>query len=1020
MRWRSPVVVFDVLGPVQVRRPDGPSWTPTGLQGLLLGLLLVHAGRPVSVDEIIDALWGGLTDSRTTHRLQTHVHRLRRALGPGVAITAEGGSYCLAAQGCDLDSDRFRRLMREAHQVMASDPARAVDLLRTSLDLWTGRPYQGLDHPLLTGEAERLEELRLCALEDLHHTEIVRGRTDAVTAELPALLREHPLRERLYEIQMLGQALTGRRADALATYRKARRTLAEELGVEPGVRLRRLEQDVLDGRDLSGVAPAPHQAGEAVSGAADGVADPPEAHVQVQQVSRPSELPGPPARLCGRTDELALVDHAVRSRAGVIAFTGVGGVGKTTLALHWAHTAVNAFPDGQLYAALGGFGPDAPLPPERVLGGFLRALGLDSRELPESTAERAAMFRSRVAGRRMLILLDDAATADQVRPLLPGTDHCQVVITSRDALSGLAVTDGALRVPVRPLPTAESRHLLTEELGGDAAALSPDTLTEVAEACGGIPLAVRLAADLVRDQAADRLQDLLAELRAPDGRLGALSRRSGSGSLREVLARSVHRLDDDAHLVLRRLGDLPGHSHDLRSVRVVTGLERRAAARAVDSLVRAHLVDRLPPRRLMLHDLVRDYARELAAVQDGGRPLGEAFAAYCEQQLRTARSAQAMVTPVDHQDPRTVAPLFDDRASAARWLDCTLETLLATAERAAAHGPLDFAPQLSALLRRHLDEHHRHDEMERLHRAALRAAQAQGSPSGEDTAQHNLGILALRRGRPSVAREHLRASLEIAERIEDDERSAASRNFLAGAYAAERDLGKAVHHLQESIGIYRRLKLPTVIHPLTNLATMRRWTGRSHLAMPLLQEALALAEQAEPADRPRYRLGPQNEMTAVQVARRDPQGALHAAEEALELSQRLGRWPKASATLAWRGTALWQQGRTEEAVRQIRDALDLAEAHQVSLGLATAHNGLAEVFRDLGRLTASEEHHRAALEHAGVAWEEELRAHRGLSETCRLTGRVTEAEAHLAAGLRICEAVDHQDTADLRRMLSAG
>ncbi|MBN6041055.1 BTAD domain-containing putative transcriptional regulator [Amycolatopsis sp. 195334CR] len=467
---------FRVLGPVAVRRGERTEVLTGSLRRTLLGVLLARRGRPVPVDVLTDALWGERPDPRAPKKLQLHVHRLRAILDVPERLSFGTAGYRLEVRPGELDADRFEALAEAGIATARREPQRAVESLRAALALWQGNAFAEAEVPLLADWARRLAELRLTAIESLYQAELECGLHEAVIGELTGLARAHPLRERLHELLITALHRAGRQDEALEAYRRAHGVLAAELGLAPGPALRGLRHRVLS-------EPAP------VASAV------------------PAQLPADAGAITGRHAELAELDAA----APLSVVTGPAGAGKTALVVHWARQRRDRFPDGQLYADLRGYGE--PAEPADVLAGFLRALGVTA--IPAELEERAAAFRTLADRRRMLVLLDNAGSAEQVRPLLPAGSTCCTLVTSRDPLAGLVVRYGAHRIRLGRLPAPDAAGLLRELLGGDTEA---DTLAELAELCAGVPLALRVVAELVRHETPDRAEVIrrtLAAVTAP-------------------------------------------------------------------------------------------------------------------------------------------------------------------------------------------------------------------------------------------------------------------------------------------------------------------------------------------------------------------------------------------------------------------------------------------------------------------------------------------------------------------------
>lgn len=476
---------FEVLGPMRVRNGEQLAQLAAPMHRTLLGVLLMRANMPVPVDVLVDALWAGQRDPRASKNLQVHVHRLRRALGDPTRIRFEHGGYTLHVRAGELDSERFETALTEVTD--ADEPASAVLLLRAALQLWRGEPFGDVaDLPLLRAEADRLTERRLSCLAHLYAAELACGHAVTVIPELAQLASRHPMWERLQGLLMTGLYQAGRQAEALEVYHRTRVALTEQLGLEPGRELRRLEHAIL-------------------------TADPALETPRTPAVA-PAQLPADITDFTGRSDLLATIRHisgsADRSRTVLIAITGMAGVGKSTLAVHAAHELRAQHPDGQLFVNLRGTEAH-PLAPAEALAQFLRSLGVEQSTIPVDVEERAALYRSRLAGRRLLILLDGAAGEAQLRPLLPGTPGCTVLVTSRSRLAGL---NGARLVELDVLESDAAVDLLAMVAGPLRVAADPTAAREIVRLCGFLPLAVRIAGARLGARPYWRLNRLEADL----------------------------------------------------------------------------------------------------------------------------------------------------------------------------------------------------------------------------------------------------------------------------------------------------------------------------------------------------------------------------------------------------------------------------------------------------------------------------------------------------------------------------
>ncbi|PSL51771.1 DNA-binding SARP family transcriptional activator [Saccharothrix carnea] len=476
-----------LLGEVAAEVDGRPVDLGAPRQRCVLAALAVDAGRAVPVDRLVERVWGTEVARRARATLHSYISRLRRALADadGLAIVHRSGGYALVADAVErvVDVHRFRHLCARA-----GDDG-AVVALTEALALWRGEAFTGLAGEWVLAERDRLRQERLAAEHDLVDARLRAGQGAELVAELSARAARHPLDERVQGQYLLALHRAGRTPDALAHYRQVRTRLVGELGTEPGTALRELHRRVLAG-DTALTAPTA-SAGPAV----------------------PRQLPAAPLPFVGRRDELDRLDAmSTAATVGIAAIVGSGGIGKTWLALHWAHRHLDRFPDGQLFVDLGGAG-GAPMEPVVAVRGFLDALGVAADRRPTDPHAQTALFRTLVARRRVLLVLDNAAATAQVVPLLPGGRTCAVVVTSRDSLPGLIIGHGARHVPLDVLSAADARAFLTERLGAVRVREEPAAVEELVELCGGFPLALGITAGHACTRPSLPLSALAAELR---------------------------------------------------------------------------------------------------------------------------------------------------------------------------------------------------------------------------------------------------------------------------------------------------------------------------------------------------------------------------------------------------------------------------------------------------------------------------------------------------------------------------
>ena len=584
-----------------------------GKQRIVLAALLLHVNQVVQLNYLIEALWGSNPPQSSRVTVQNYVKRLRKAFGRTGRdrISTQAQGYVLCAGPDEVDAPRFTRLVREARTLAATESWEAAAASADSaLILWQGQPLTGISSDLLKDrEVPRLTEKRLQVLEIRMDANLRLGRESEMIDELLHFTEAYPLREKMHGLLMLALYRCGRQGEALSAYQKIRQSLAGELGIDPSAELRNLHERIL----AADAELLPDRRRPPVSSAA---APPPR--------SVPRELPAALRNFTGRDTELsaltALVDHAAGSapRAAVIsAISGMAGVGKTALAIQWAHQVADRFPDGQLYVNLRGYDPAQPIPPEDALADFLRALDVTEQDIPSGVDARAARYRSLVATRRMLVVLDNARSEEQVRPLLSGTPGCVTVITSRNALSGLVARDGAVRLGLDPLPLSEAVGLF-RDLIGDRADSSPLAVEALAVRCGRLPLALRVLAEFAASHPALALADLNADLAIEGRRLNLLdSVGDERTAVRTVFSWSYKHLDADTARTFRLASLHPGPELDARSLAALKATTAEHAERALTALVQAHLLRQGRPGRYVMHDLLRAYARELADHHDG-------------------------------------------------------------------------------------------------------------------------------------------------------------------------------------------------------------------------------------------------------------------------------------------------------------------------------------------------------------------------------------------------------------------
>lgn len=585
------MISFSVLGPLLVHRDGQPLTTRSRTLQRLLALHLAHNGSPVHVDAIVDALWGERPSASVRSTVHVYIHRLRRFLGDEERVEHSLSGYRLIIHPGEFDADVFGDALANAAAARRNgDLETAARLLDDGLGIWRGPAYAGFhDLPQLSAERDRLADRRLDAIEQRAGIDLDTGRHAQVIEVLADPVAEHPYRERLRAQLMLALYRNGRQAEALELYRATRELLVADLGVEPAVELQELHQQMLRSDA------ALHWPGE-----------------ETARRFLPRQLPG----FVGRSAELATLDRYAADQGVAMlisAIDGTAGVGKTALAVRWGHHAKGRYPDGQLYLDLQGHGRGQAMRPVDALGRLLRMLKVPGEQIPPDLDAAAALFRAEVAGRRILVLLDNAASADQIRPLLPGDSACGVLITSRNRLSGLIAVDGVQRLMLGLLTEDESVDLLSEIIGADRVSAEPAAVRELTRLCGQLPLALRISAAHLADHPSRSIEEHVQELATSDV-LGALSIDGDEGNaVRAAFQQSYRVLGPASRNLFALLGVLPVRDFTVEVAAALLDVDHDDASSVLHALISASLVEEPTAGRYQLHDLLRLFAGQLAA-----------------------------------------------------------------------------------------------------------------------------------------------------------------------------------------------------------------------------------------------------------------------------------------------------------------------------------------------------------------------------------------------------------------------
>ncbi|MFC8308596.1 BTAD domain-containing putative transcriptional regulator [Streptomyces olivaceus] len=682
---------FVLLGPVRAWHGERELDLGPPQQQVVLAALLLRRGRPASAADLIDAVWGDRPPQAAGSMLRTYASHLRKVLEPSraageppkVIVTAADG-YRISVPERAVDLDLFEQRVAKARKLRGEGRLSAAsELLHTALDGWEGTPLAGLPGPLAQDERSRLAEVRLSVLEAFLDAEVELGRHSESIAELTALLSKHPLRERLCRLLMLALYRSDRQADALAAYRRTRSTLVTELGIEPGASLRDLHDRMLAADPSLAPAGRPEEgpAQEASSSPATGV--------------RPAQLPADLATFTGRVEDLARADAMLTSESKpsaavvVSVFSGMAGAGKTTLAVHWAHRVAHRYPDGQLFLDLRGFDSAAAMSPVEAVRVFLEALGVPARRIPASPDARLALYRTLLADRRMLILLDNARNSEQVRPLLPGSPGCLVIVTSRTQLIGLVASAGAHPVTVNPLTHAEAHGLLSRRLGAGPPMAEPRATDEIITRCGRLPLALALVAARAAIRPGHPLSAVARQLSESRGSLDAFTACDPATDLRAVFSPSYDHVSRPAARLFHLLGLAPGPDISVHAAAALAGLPLRDIRALLTELVRSHLLVEESPDRYTVHELLRVHAAERVVTEEPRQEREGALERLLYWYLHTADAACPDFAERGHRAPPGPPPpgchplTFATQDHALRWCEEERPNLVAAVYRAA-------------------------------------------------------------------------------------------------------------------------------------------------------------------------------------------------------------------------------------------------------------------------------------------------------------------------------------------------
>ena len=1006
---------IEVLGDLRATRDGRPVAISNARKPrIVLACLLAREGRPVPIDSLVEAVWRDRAPVSARRNVQFYAHQLRRVLGADRILTRGGGYVVVVGEG--LDAVRFQRLAEAGGVALDDGDAEAAGpILRAALDLWHGPAFAEFgDCELIVEEARRLDELRLATYERWADAQLRLGSTAQLVAELTEVNHLHPYRESLCAALMRALYQMGRQAEALAEFQRTRALLAEQLGVEPGPALRQLHEAMLRGdEDLV----------------------PPSTVVVV-----PRELPADARLFTGRRDALDFLDAGA---ARVTVICGMGGVGKTTLAVHWAHRAAERFPDGQLYVNLRGYATGRPLSSIEALGLLLRALGVAPARVPVDLDAAVGLYRTLLAGRRVLVLLDNARDVEQVRALLPGEPGCLALITSRDRLTGLVARDSARRLMLDALTPGDSRALLTRLLSDVECDAS--MIGDLATACGHLPLALCIAAAHLADQPGGDVAGYVDSLRSDHGLAQLEIDGDPASSVRAAFWLSYRALTGPARRLFRQLGLVPGPDITVPAGAALADVDAAEAGRLLDTLVRAHLVSRGRPGRYELHDLLRRYAHERAHAEDSAARRSAAVHRLNNHYLYTLDSAAKVMYPhhvrLDVDVPDHSTNLVDEH-DAVSWVDAELTNLIAVAEHASRHEPNAVAWLLASALSGYFWLRRRHAaQWLSIGEAGLVAATARADQRGLAGAHLNLGLANRCLGRYAAAAEHANAAVSLSRQLGWWRGEAAARSEVGWVYAELGDGTRALTHLDEALAVNRRManragearvlsarsallfrigelhgsvrdglaaleifrevSFPAgMAYAYGNVALSQTFLGRFDTALDSVARELELCERIGE----RYGQNLANCMRAkIHLDAGRYREALECATATLKLTMEIADNGNTALALADRVEIRRHLGDTEHAVRDSIRAVELSREADNRFVEVRALIGLAEAYRYDGQLEQA------------LAWAADARAVAGGRGFRMLEGLAltVAGETHLAAGDLAAAAKHGADALDL-------
>ncbi|MCR6489639.1 tetratricopeptide repeat protein [Amycolatopsis sp. OK19-0408] len=969
-----------ILGPVEVWSGDRRLSSGGKRQQRLLAFLALNANHSLRPSQVIDALWDESPPSTARDQVYNTVAKLRGALGDArAAITSEGGSYRLVVAENDVDSLRFQQLVGQARKLAPADPRSAATLLDSALGLWRGNALTGLDGRAFTDAAAILDEEFLAAHELLIQLRLHLGATGGLAARVAGLVARHPVRETLVARQMAVLHHDGRAAEALQVYARTRILLADELGVDPGRELKAQYEHILEEIAESEVTEIPGER---------------------------RYLPRVVADFTGRTKEIdqliGLTREADGSAVVITALDGMPGIGKTTLAIRAGHLLSDQHPDGQLFLDLHGHTPgQSPTPASTALDALLRGVGVQPERIPEDLDRRADLWRASVASRRMLIVLDNAADAAQIRPLLPGTPGVQVIVTSRRRL---AMLEGATSLSLDLLSADEAAELFRRIAEPGRPAMDADVVQEIISLCDRLPLAIRIAASRLRARPTWTPRFLAELLRDEDHRLGELA--AGDRSVAAAFAVSYQHLGAAERAGFRLLGLMPGGDFDAHAAAAILGVPVIAAGRLLEDLVDANLLAQHAATRYHFHDLLRQYAHTTVLEECTAAERHAAIRRLLEHYLALGRAAERVLdpgrsgaTPGEPGDP-----LLESAEEARGVVAAEHRNLVATLQVATKHAVPDIASDVAVTFGPLLVRRGYLAEALDVYERGLDMAKAHGDHRTEAVLHRNKGLALIAVRQLDAALHTLRIALALEEELGDELGAGRVHTNIGIAHIRKGHFREAIPTLLRATSLLTGGTPRDRAAPLLNLGVAHTGVEDYDAAIDCSREVLALTD----LDNPYLEATALLNLGYALTERGDTDDSRWYLEQAGSLAHRIGATEVEARSLVFLAETFRAQGRIDDALRQGRTALALAR----DIGHRDVEN---RALTALGRIHAAagtvEDARHCFIQALQLSTRDrssytDVLAHDGLARTSLSAGDHRSAATHWTTALSMARATD--------------